>query len=147
MKFDKSIGIFLVFLTGLFMCSLMQGCVTFDEYSDEIKPFVIVGTVKAIEKGQTVEERKLRAGVALEFVGKAKSWFDVEKLTLDQLQERLAAEVTQSDWEISDKIIVNELIFYVISELRTRVNLPEQELRYQVNQVLEWVEYSAKLFE
>lgn len=145
------------FLTALMipiiLSFLLIGCASFSENTDTTKLLVTAGTMKMIEKADTPEQRAYRAQVAIDFVDKTRTWLDLEKLTLVQLEEKLKSEIYKQSWEPSDKIIALELIQIVINKLDERVldgiklPVPPEEAAYQINTVLDWVEGAALIYQ
>jgi Fe-S cluster assembly iron-binding protein IscA len=139
---------------ALVLCVMVcfAGCASFSENVDANRMLVMAGTMKAIEQGDTADERHYRAQSAIEYVEKTRTWLDLEKLTLAELQIKLESELMQTQWDPSDKIIAGELIRFVIQKLDERVidgvKLPvtPEDAKYQVNTVLDWVETAAKFY-
>jgi hypothetical protein len=139
-----------VFASVLFC--IVSGCASFEKNIDTEKLLTQIAVMKVVEVGETAQARHERAVRIVAFASDARTLINVESFSIDDLKANLILRVGKLDLVPSDQILAGILIDQVIGNLRERtagnVNLPiaSDQIKYQVNTVLAWVEGAAGLY-
>lgn len=139
-------------LTFLFVFGLF-GCATFDKNVNSERLLVQVATMKVIERGDTAEDRSLRAQRIVAIAGEAKSVLNTDSVTIDLLKSKVLERIDGLNLQPSDRLLATVLVQTVVDELSTRVvnemkvPVPPEQFVYQVNTVLTWVVDAAKVYQ
>lgn len=134
------------------MTLLISGCASFQDNINTEYLLTQVGTMKVIEKGDTVIERSQRAERIVELVSEARTYVFDDTAPLDILKSKINERLAKIDMVESDRILANLLVNTVLNSLNERVvngvtmPVPPDEFRYQVNTVLDWIESTAELY-
>ncbi len=108
--------------------------------------------MKVVEVGETAQARHERAIRIASFASEARTLINIDSFSIDDLKANLILRVAKLDLAPSDQILAGILIDQVVANLRDRVagtvNLPlaPEQIKYQVNTVLAWVEGAAGLY-
>lgn len=132
-------------IAALVVCLAMSGCASFSGSSATEKLVVQAATMKFIEAS---DDRAAKAARISAAAAAARTWLDVDGVTVAELQKAMTDRIAAADLEPSDKLLASALVEVVVAELNVRVGegIISPEKRATVNAVLAWVEQAASFY-
>lgn len=140
-------------LTAVLAAFLVTGCEalrtvaeTGAEHAEVSRLAVKAGTLKYIE---AEDDRSARASEVQAFIERARERVDAEaESTVDALADRVRDEVRWDELEMSEQLLVDELITAITETLREKMGegpLTEED-RLRIKAVLDWAHEAAGLY-
>jgi hypothetical protein len=119
----------------------MTGCATLQNNSGSARLVVSYATLKVIEAGKSSEAQAERALNIRRIASDAKSFLDLESVSLEFLQSSVRARLADLDLSPADRMLADGLVNLIVQELQLKVDsgVLSDDQRYRVSTVLGWV--------
>ena len=129
------------FLVAAVAALTLAGCASLQANSGSARLVVSYATLKVIEAGKSPEAQAQRAENIRRIATDAKSFLDLESVSLEFLQSAVRARLADLDLSPADRMLADGLVTLIVQELQLKVDsgVLSTEQRYRVSTVLGWV--------
>lgn len=133
-------------LLSVFLLSAISGCASLQSGSAAPKLAVTYGTLKFIDAAP-VTARCDRGERVRAIAADAKSFFDTQTFSLEQINHAVRAKVPWHELDIADQVLADALITIVVEEIgaQTVNGFIDPETAYNASRILGWVEQATLL--
>ena len=135
------------FLYLILAAMVLAGCAMLEENPASVGLAVQVATMKVIEENEP-EHRDERAERILAMAGEARTFLDLEEVTIPALRAAIDARLAELELEPSDRALADLLVDAIAYELEERLGegILSPEDRETVSRVLSSVETAARIY-
>lgn len=130
---------------ALLLLAACSGLPTIGQDDTGARALVEIATLAAIEQS---DDRADAAARVIAAATEARTWLDLEGVTLDEIATRVRARIVASDLELSQKAALNTLVNILAAEISAQVDVGQIDpaTRVTVNKLLGWVVSAAQAY-